>query len=98
MIGWVAVVLKNDLVIDVLILEDNLAVDDVFELSLSVRDFHPDDKRLVICFFLFDLLFGQTQAESVIFGLGVLLSADFDSHFLKALGCAETGIGIAVFK
>ena len=52
-ISWIAVILQDHLVVDVLVIKDDLTVDYVTESCFTFRDFHSDDIRLPICFLFF---------------------------------------------
>lgn len=56
MVGRVAIILHDDLVVDVFVVEHHLAVDDVFELCLAFGYFHSDDIALSSGFALFDFI------------------------------------------
>lgn len=56
MVGRVAIILHDDLVVDVFIVEHHLAVDDVLELCLAFGYFHSDDIALSSGFALFDFI------------------------------------------
>ena len=82
-IGRVAIVLEDHLVIDILVVKHHLAVHDILERCLALRYLHTNDKRLSVRLLLFYLLFSKAvKAEAIIFGLGVLLSTDLNAHFL----------------
>lgn len=96
-VRWEAIVFQDNLVIYIFVVEDDLPMNDVLERCLALRHLHSDDEGLAVRFLLFDLLFREVvQAEAVVLGLGVLLTTDLDSHFLKSLRCAEARVGIAV--
>ena len=97
MVGWIAIILENYLIINFLVIEYDLAVDDILELSLAFGYFHSDDVGITVGFLLLDLLLRVImEAESVVLCLGVFLAANLNTHFLKAFSRAETGIGIAI--
>jgi hypothetical protein len=58
-IGWVTIVLHDNLIVNVLVVEHNLAVNDVLKLSLTLRYFHPDDVALTTSLAFFDFLWRQ---------------------------------------
>ena len=94
-----AIVLEDDLVINVLVIKDHLTVDDVLELGLTLGHLHPDDERFPIGLLLLDLLFGVVvQAEAIVLGLGVLLATDLDAHLLQTLCCAEARVGVTILQ
>ena len=97
-VGGEAVVLQDDLVVDVFVVEDYLTMDDVFEGGLALGHLHADDVRLTIGLLFLDLILGQTVvAESIVLGLCVLLATDLNSHLLQPFCRAEARIGIAIF-
>ena len=97
MISWEAIVLENDLVVHVLVIPYDLAMNDVLELSLTFWHFHSDDIGITVSFFLLNLFLRViVQAKAVILCLGVFLTTNLNTHLLKAFGSAETGIGITI--
>ena len=99
MIGWVAIIFQNDLIVDVLIVEHNLTMHNISKLSFSLGNLHANDVGLSICLFLFDLFFTESvEAQAIILSLRILLPADFDSHLLKALCSAKAGISVTVLN
>jgi hypothetical protein len=48
-VSWETIILNDYLIINHIVIKDYFAVDHIFELCFSFRDFHSDDKR----FFLF---------------------------------------------
>ena len=98
-ISRIAIILQYDLIIDFLVVKYYLAVNDVFKLRLALWHFHSDDKGLTVGFFLLQLLHGiLVETVPIVLGFGIFLTADFDSHLLQSLSCAETGICIAILK
>lgn len=98
MVSWEAIVLQNHLVVHVFIVEHNLAVHDVFKLSLPLRHFHSNDVRLAISLLLLNLLLAQSfEAEAIVFSLCVLLAANLDSHLFQALSRAEARVCVTIF-
>ena len=98
-VGRESVILQDDLVVDVLIVEHDLAVDDVAELSLALGDLHADDERLTVRLLLLDLVLAPVvHAEAVVLGLRVLLPADLNPHLLQPLRRAEARVGVPVLQ
>ena len=99
MIGGKSIVFKDNLVIYHFVFEPDFAVNYVFELCVtSIRDFHSDNVRLSVSLSFQNFFLGLMEAESIIFGFGVLCTSHLDSHVLKSLCSAETGIGVTVLK
>lgn len=74
-VGREPVVFHDDLVVDCAVVEDDLAMHDVLELSLSARHLHPHDETLPTSLALLDFFPGQLEAGAVILRFGVLLAA-----------------------
>ena len=55
-VGRVAVILQDYLIVDLLVIKGDLAMDDVFEYCLTLGHLHPDYVRLTISFLLLDLI------------------------------------------
>lgn len=97
-VGGEAVVLQNDLVVNVFVVEDYLTMDDVFESGLALGHLHADNVGLAVGLLFFDLILGQTiVAKSIVLGLCVLLATDLNSHLLQPFCRAEARISIAIF-
>lgn len=89
------VVFHDNLVVDCAVIENNLPVDDVLKLRLASGYLHPHNETFSACLALFHLFFWQLHTSPVVLRLRVLLTTDFNSHFLQALGCAEATISVS---
>ena len=97
-VSWVPIVLQDDLVVNLFVIEDDLAMHDVPERRLALRHFHSNDVRFSVCFLFLNLLLSVVvQAESVVLCLRIFLSANLDAHLLQSLRCTETRVSITVF-
>ena len=91
------VILQNHLVIDVLIVPNHFAMDNVLQYGFAFWHSHPDDIGLAIRFPLLNLFWRQrVETQSVILGLGILLTTNLDPHFLQSLRRTEAGVSIAI--
>jgi hypothetical protein len=95
MIGRETVILHDDLIIDVLVVKNHLAVHDVLELRLTVRHLHSNDVTLAASLALLYNFFRQLQAGPIVLGLRVLLTPELDSHFLQSFCGAEAAVSVA---
>jgi hypothetical protein len=95
MVGRVAIILHDDLVVDVFVVEHYLAVDDVLELCLAFGYFHSDDIAFSSGFALFDFITLQLLTRPIVLSLCILLAANFYSHLLQTFCCAEAAVGVA---
>ena len=95
-VGWEPIILHYYLIINHTIVKDDFAMNNVLEACLSFWSFHPNNERLSIGFFLFDLLFAERHTEPVVFSFGVFLATDLNPHFLQTLGGAEATVGVTI--
>ena len=98
MVRWVAVILQNHLIVDYRVVEHDLAVDNIFENRFALGNAHSNDVGFTLCLLFSDLVCVEScGTESIILSFRVLLTADLNSHLLKALSRAETRVSISVF-
>ena len=97
-VGRVAIRLDQDLVIQHVIVENDFSMDHVFPLADATGDEHADDMRLSAGNPLFDFGLTQVEAEAIVLGRLMLLSALLNSKLLQSISCAEALIGLAFLK
>ena len=96
-IRWIAIVFKNDLVINNAVVKYDLPVDQILEYRLSFRNSHSYNVGLSCFHFLLDLFFSEAvEAEPIILCLCILLTTNLDPHLLESLCSTETRICVTV--
>lgn len=99
MVGREAVVLEDYLVVDNGVVEDNLSMHEVLPNALALGNTHANDVGLAEGLLFLDLVLAvRDGAKPVVFGFGILLAPNLDSHLLKAVCRAETWISVALFE
>jgi len=77
MVCWVAIRLHENLIVNYTVVEDNLAVDEIFPLTDSMRDKHPHNVLFSTGYPLLDLFFTKIEAKPVVFSCLMLFTSLF---------------------
>jgi hypothetical protein len=69
----------------------------ILELRLTSRDLHPNYEGLPVCFLFFKLVLAVTvETKPVVFGLGIFLTTDLNSHISQPFTRAKTWVGVTL--
>lgn len=97
-VGWVAVGLKEDLIVQDIVVEDYLSMNHVSPFTDALRHEHSDNMLLSTCYPRVDFRVTQVKAEPIVLCSLMLLPSLLYSQLLQSISSAEAMIGFSPLK